>query len=273
VYRITIFYADVWLLVHFFFEYIILRIVQLFLGGNVSRRRVLCAAALAGSMDTLLLICAIPNAIRVVLAYVLGPILELFVCFRLHTLKAYVKAMAFLYLTTFCVGGFLNWIFEQIPFFKEYGYHFILLFAAVYFLSVCIQKAAHMVRKDKLEKQCIKPVEIKVNGKQICCSGLLDTGNDLYDPISKQPVMILEKQELDKYQIKIKEQQYRVIPYHSLGTKRGFLEGFVANEVCLMDEDDGEKSHMIRRENVVIGVYEGTLSKDGAYQMILHPMF
>ncbi|MBR1693049.1 MAG: sigma-E processing peptidase SpoIIGA [Lachnospiraceae bacterium] len=268
----SVFYADVFLLVHFFFEYILLKIVQMFLGGSKSRLRLLAGAALGGSVDTLLFLCPVPPGLGYLINYLLVPLLELSVCFRLRSPGAYVKAMMVLYLTALCMGGFLNWLCEQIPFVRKHGMHLMTFIIAVCFWGACLHRAVCIMRTERRLEQCIRQVELTINGKQIHCSGLMDTGNSLYDPISRKPVLILERGELFKNQITIQKQQYRVIPYHSLGTKRGVLEGFVANEVSFTEEDERAEGQVIRRQNVVIGIYEGTLSKDGAYQMILHPM-
>ncbi|MBO6015725.1 MAG: sigma-E processing peptidase SpoIIGA, partial [Lachnospiraceae bacterium] len=114
---------------------------------------------------------------------------------------------------------------------------------------------------------------ITVNGKRFCCNALVDTGNSLCDPISRRPVLILERSVLKAYEVTIRPEQYRVIPYHSLGRENGMLEGFVAGLVCVLDETENGRIQRMKRSNVVIGIYEGTLSGDGAYQMILHPMF
>ena len=127
------------------------------------------------------------------------------------------------------------------------------------------------VKVERQEKENLRQVTCEINGKIFRCKGLLDTGNSLYEPLSRKPVSILERSELKKYSICIKEEQYRVVPYHSLGTKQAILEAFVADKIQIAPMEGDEKSDCIEREKVIIGIYEGKLSQDERYQIILHP--
>lgn len=230
------------------------------------------AAALGACTDMAFFFVSVPLAWKMIFVYGLIPLFEIFVCLRPQSARAYARAMLLLYLVILCVGGFLNWLYDQLPFLRKHGYHLMTLICAVTFLGAGLQKASGMIRRERVEKQCIWLVSISVNGKQIHCRGLMDTGNSLYDPISQKPVLILEREQLTKNRIELRASQYRIIPYHSIGVERDYLEGFIANEVCLVCNDEPGESQRMKRQNVVIGIYDGTLSKDGAYQIILHPM-
>lgn len=253
-------------------EYLLLRAVGRLLRAQEMRLWFVLAAAFGAGMDLLCFFISPQPVVKALLAYAMMPLAELVICLHKRSIKEYLKAVFLFYVVALCTGGFLNWIYEQIPFVKKYGYHMMTLLCAVTFCGMCLQKASDMMKKEKLKEQCIRQVELTVNGKQIHCKGLWDTGNSLYDPISQRPVLILEKKELIRNRVEIKQQQYRIIPYHSIGRRKDFLEGFIANEVCLTDIGELGELQRMRRQNVVIGIYDGKLSKDGAYQMILHPM-
>ena len=117
-----------------------------------------------------------------------------------------------------------------------------------------------------------------IENKILCTKIIIDTGNFLRDPITKIPVIVIEKNELYgsipdkilnnldkiifgkdvdivKYSTKI-----RIIPFTSLGRENGILLGYkVDNAEILMEEN------IINIKNVIIGIYDGVLCKSGKY--------
>ena len=49
------------------------------------------------------------------------------------------------------------------------------------------------------------------------------------------------------------------------------MEAFIADEVQIFTMNGEKCDEALEREKVMVGVYEGKLSQDGAFQMILHP--
>lgn len=205
------------------------------------------------------------------LTYVVVVFLELWIAFPTQRISTYMKAWGLMYLVSFCMGGFLKWVESKSAFAARYGRSILYLAGAIYFFTLCVNKISGLVKRERREKRELRLVRCQVNGKKICCTGLWDTGNSLFDPISGKPVLVLEKEELMKHSVYIRKEKFRVIPFHSLGTKNGFLEAFVADYVQIETMDEKRKQDTIEREDVIIGVYEGKLSRDGSYQMILHP--
>lgn len=270
-YEITVFYVDVFLFTHFFFEYIILRMIQKLMAVRGGTFRSFLGAMFAGGCNVLLYFISLAPPVQYVLTYFVIVFFELRIAFPALHMGTYIKAMGMMYLLSFGVGGFLKWIYEHSAWAAIYGKSIIWLAGAIYFITLCMAKLGRIVKKDKQARRNLRSVTCEINGREICCTGLLDTGNSLYDPISKKPVLVLEKGELEKNSIYIKEEQYRVIPYHSLGTKQGVLEAFVADKVQISKLTQTENKDTIKREKVIVGVYEGKLSHSGMYQMILHP--
>lgn len=262
------FYVDVYLFVHFVMEFILLRITQRLLGKKCNVVRTLLGALFTSTCNLLLLFVSFPVAVKYFMTYILVTFVEIKISFELHGRKDYIKAFVLLYALAFLAGGFLESIYERIPWVKQHGFSILTLLTAVFFLYLFMKKLVCMF-KERAIQQCIQNAEIHINGKVISCQGLLDTGNHLFDPITGKPVMIVEKGELQKSGVKIRQEQYRVIPFHSLGNKNGMLEAFVADFVRVT-----EKEAEAGREEakVIVGIYDGKLSNDGSYQMILHPL-
>ena len=70
--------------------------------------------------------------------------------------------------------------------------------------------------------------------------GLIDSGNDLKDPLTGRPVCIIDRQ-LGQRMLEetgdevVVETRYRAIPYRAVGTERGVLEGFRIDALFLSD--------------------------------------
>ncbi len=125
-------------------------------------------------------------------------------------------------------------------------------------------------------------LQIKLDESIINIEAIIDTGNFLRDPISKMPVIVVEKEALrgsipdelinnlseiisgkdvniGKYLSKI-----RIIPFSSLGKENGLLIGIKANSVYIQQN---EESALIK--NVIVGIYDGILSKSNKYSALV----
>ena len=117
-------------------------------------------------------------------------------------------------------------------------------------------------------------VEFTWQGKKIKVCGFADTGNFLYEPIGRMPVSVLEASVLQKYyegSLKNLTEKHdgkgiRMIPYHSVGKKRGIMTGILVDNILISG-----KEGKIQVEKGVIGISEESLSQKGAYQLLLHP--
>ena len=113
--------------------------------------------------------------------------------------------------------------------------------------------------------------------KKVKIDGIIDTGNLLKDPISKRPVVVVEKDKLGGFlpsnildnnnivsgkNIDFGElsSKIRAIPFKSLGKENGLLLGVKVDEIQVEYQDI---LHNI--EDVIIGIYNGHLSKNDKY--------
>ena len=126
-------------------------------------------------------------------------------------------------------------------------------------------------------------IRIKLNGKEIETKAMIDTGNLAKEPITNTPVVIVESSLLEKVLPKeilnsidnilagkldgVKEEyisRLRCIPFSSLGKQNGMLLGIKADEIVVEKEEESKIS-----KNVIIGVYERSLTKRGEYRALI----
>jgi stage II sporulation protein GA (sporulation sigma-E factor processing peptidase) len=122
----------------------------------------------------------------------------------------------------------------------------------------------------------------------ISVTGLVDTGNQLYHPLSKKPVIIVEAQYLESIvpqmvmsfirnidqlgEAKLDDvdnkwlSRLSMMPYRGVGQKMGMLCTIQPDQVIIKAENGEYKT-----SHVLLGGSEGILSSEGLYQAIVHP--
>jgi sigma-E processing peptidase SpoIIGA len=122
-----------------------------------------------------------------------------------------------------------------------------------------------ILQKKSQSKNTIYSVTLKDKGKTIELKALYDSGNLLVEPISGSPVSVTEKTEsLSKWLISTPE-RYKIIPYKSVGNSNGILEGMVIDQLLIQKDDE-----QVVLDKAVIALYDGKLSQNGSFQMILN---
>lgn len=168
-----------------------------------------------------------------------------------------------------CLGGIL----ELLP--RGAGGSYLMLTgsAALVFMGLFCVRIRRLLLERTEKERSIQKVRLIHKGKLVDANGLVDTGNGLTDPISKEPVIIIQKSVKEMLLCgEVSEQKgYRAIPYGSIGTKKGILEAFRLERLEILDENKRKKDEAIIRTQVICAVYEENFSTDGAYEVLLHP--
>ncbi|MCG0276978.1 MAG: sigma-E processing peptidase SpoIIGA [Thermanaeromonas sp.] len=134
------------------------------------------------------------------------------------------------------------------------------------------------------------PIVIGLEGKRLALKALVDTGNNLRDPLTGRPVIIVEYQALKpilpeeiRSRVRAGEEpelekivtslagtawatKVRIIPFHSLGRTGGLLLGFKPDEVIIFWEEQ-----LIKITDVIVGLCWNRLAPGGNYRALLHP--
>lgn len=104
------------------------------------------------------------------------------------------------------------------------------------------------------------------NGESILVQGLIDSGNSLREPVSGEPVSLLEERVLAKTEGALLPHHFRLVPYHSIGRTRGLIEAYRIEGIEVLLEGEWKKI-----EHPFVGIVKEAISAGGKYQMILHP--
>lgn len=119
--------------------------------------------------------------------------------------------------------------------------------------------------------ECRTEIALEDQGDRWELTGLIDTGNHLTEPLTGRPVSILNWREAEKMQrfrqIQREENGYLYIPFHSVGTEKGWMMGMVVDAMVIR-----YKGEEIRICHPVLAVSREMLSTADEYQVILHPL-
>lgn len=214
------------------------------------------------------------------MAKVLLSIIMVYITLEANSIKKLFKQLIVFYLVSFSFGGcafaLLYFVRPQDVLIKNgvyigtYPIKIALLGGVIGF--VITQMAFKIVKSKIKKKDVIYKIKIKIFEKEQIVNAILDTGNFLKDPITKMPVIIVEKAEL--YSILPKElldnidsiiggeredfinsaeenkylNKLKIIPFSSIGKQNGIMVGIKADEVTILHEESEN------RKNVIIGI-------------------
>lgn len=290
-------YLDVLFLVNFAMDYLIL-----FLTGWLCRQKTVwwrcLISALTGSILFLLILwLPIPEVwMYYIFSYGFTGILMCFLAFRPKGIKAVLACYLCQLMVTFLLGGIMNWLYFVSPirswingsWNEEQGIplrEFVLLLLLSGIIFSVLTVGFRQYRKD--ERQYLYELSLYFGERNIYGVGLVDTGNFLIEPMSRQPVAVADARWIEKllpedYQRLLQTylEQGKIdydriaedtlfkakwIPFQAVGEEQGEMLGIQCGRLILKRSDA-----CITRQNVVVGISRTPISKNNRYQMLLH---
>lgn len=213
-----------------------------------------------------------------------------YIAFNSKSIKLFIKQLIIFYLTSFTFGGVAfallyfispqNILMEQGVLIGTYPIKIILVAGIVGF--IIITTAFKNIKGKLSRKDMYCNIKIIMNSKSVYTKAIIDTGNFLKEPITKTPVIVVEKEilkdvvpeyilenlekiingkniELNEYISKI-----RLIPFTSLGKENGVLLGLKSDKVVVETEEK-----YVDINNIIIGIYNGVLDKNKKYRALI----
>lgn len=258
-------YIDAFFLLNFFMDVLLLSLIKLVLQCTATHFRLIMGAVFgAGAASILTVMPLLPVWFKLFAGYGIISIGMLKISFwQMRFLQACTAAV-YLYGFAFLLGGVLHFFTAQFSFFRTHGTDMLLLFAIAAFTYGVFSLVYE--RKKKKQKDCLLSATLVWKDREIKLLALMDTGNSLYEPISGRAVSVLEKSAAASLFETEKPGIFRAIPFHTIGRTHGILEGYELTALVIKGEYED-----IRIEKPMVGLLDGKVSADGAYQMILHP--
>lgn len=287
-------YLDVIIVENLIMNYIILYATGLISKIKIKHLR-LFLASLIGAIYSVIEYISKINIYSNIITKIILSILIVYIAYNPQDVKKMCKELLLFYLTTFTFGGvatYLIYVIKPQEIIIKNGMYTGTYILKTVFLGAIIGSIIIIIgfklAKNKITKKdmfCI--TKIKINGKEIELKTMMDTGNMLKEPISGNPVMVVEKNSLyniipkeilnnienilggdfEKIPQELKEEyipRLKIIPFSSLGKQNGMLLGIKAEKFKIITEQTEEE-----KENVIIGIYNKSLTKRGEYNALI----
>lgn len=287
-------YIDVVLIENLIMNYIILLATGIILKTKIKHFKIIMSSLIGAIYTILAYVITIPIYSSFFMKFLLS-IIIIYVAYNPQNVKKMWKILIVFYLTSFVFGGAAfaliyivkpqDILMKNGLFLGTYPMKSVVLAGIIGF--IIIVTAFKIVRNRITKRDIYKNVKIEIDGKQIHLNAILDTGNMLKDPITGSPVIVVEKSilyeilpielldnienilggNLEKIPESIKKQyikRLKFIPFSSLGRQNGMLVGIKPNFIEIMDEQNS-----LKREDIIIGIYEKSLTKDGRYRALM----
>ncbi len=305
---LTVIYADLIFGLNIILDWTLLRTTAWMRGFSFSKWKVAAATGVGTAYAAVLFIPSYPILYTYV-GKILFSIVMLLIAFGFRNIGFFVKTFATFYFSAFVLAGGaigLQYLFQDArgwSLFREAremwksggadlqmgaGFLVVALLAS-YALFRTVWKQGK--RQQQVARQLVQ-VDIQIGEIKRSCTGLVDTGNHLNDPLSGAPVIITEsclwegalpgewlarlkqEQPLDMLQsigdsdgkCPFDESRLRIIPYRGVNQGMQWMIGLKPDFIQVTS--DTEKYVCTK---VIIGLDGGTLSHEGAFQAIIHP--
>lgn len=259
-------YVDVLLAVNFLVDYLLLVTTQLLCRRSVQRKRIV-PAALLGAISTLGIFLPQASALMQGLGKGLLAGLMMLLADRWQGWRRFLAGWGMFFAVSFLFGGAMlalrmtigeGWmlcangvVYFHIP---------PLVLVGNIALGFGLVQLYERLFAEKQPKKLFCDVELQLLGEKLCCRALLDSGNQLKEPFSGWPVVLLER---GLFPGKIPPERLRMIPCKSIGGSK-LLKGAKGDVLRLLD---GEA---LQAEQFYVALSDEPIS-DGSYQLLLNP--
>ena len=270
-------YIDQYIIINVILNFIILRITKNIIKSKSTNPR-LFVSSLAGGLFAVLLLFPQTKIATGIMGKIIFSLILTAISFKSENLKEFFKNLVVFYFVSFTIGG-CGFALANM-FNKNYCLDTAKLLCITVFLSYIILSIISSVyekyfRYDNL----IHKIQIRNGDQETETECFYDTGNNLRDPISKLPVIVVNISTIKKllpesmiyellhntdvvkiYLSYCMNINLKLIPYNTVANS-GFMLGFMPTGVFIDDKET----------KAVIGISSTIMSSDKKYNAIVNP--
>lgn len=277
-------YIDVFFCVNLVMDFLILKLVSLYIKPQTTYIRCILGAILGSTFGVLSLLISYENIIwHMLFSYIFIAVAMVVGTFGLGTRRELIKRCIVLYVVTIFLGGLINLLYSYTymgVFLQNLFWglrnttNILWMIGATFFTYICLKALVRIVKRNSKTNMLVA-VKLVHKGKERLLTGLIDTGNSLREPYTGKPVHIvceetisslLESQDLHT-------ERFKLVPFTSVGKNHGLIKVITIDELWVYTIEDTLKytnDAIYIKNEVAIGLYEGSLSNVGEFQMLLH---
>lgn len=219
-------YIDLFFLFNTIMDIIIITSVSILLKRNTTYKRILISSLLGGISSLMLF-----TSINRLLLELITIILMITIAFKYKNIRYFLTNILYTYILSILLGG-LIYLFNSKVTLNIYLNYLVIIVLSIEVMTLYIKEN----KKIKNTYNNYYKVDIYFKDKEkISLIGFLDTGNNLYDPYKKRPIILVDK----KYQ---KEDKFILVPYHTINGE-GLLKCIKPEKVYI--EKIGYKNNLL----------------------------
>lgn len=252
-------YIDLIIFINFFFDFILLISVSIILKRNVKIKRIILASIIGGISIISLFISF--NTFTLFLFKLILSIIMILVSFSYKNFKYTFDNFIYLYMVSIFLGGFLYFLNTSFSY-KNIGlifFHnglsiniiFIIILSPI-ILIIYIKNNKKL--KDEYSKKCNVSITL-LNNNKLNLTGFLDTGNNMYDPYKKRPIILINKSILGNYNPPV------ILVYCKTINKSSLIPCFKIKELVVNDK--------IIKDKYLVGISDNNFDCLGV-ELLLH---
>ncbi|MCL7746380.1 sigma-E processing peptidase SpoIIGA [Halalkalibacter sp. MEB205] len=291
-------YIDVIWLLNLCIDYLLIALTALVLKRQFHHIRMILAALFA-SLIVFLMFSPIASLFNEPWMKFLYSAVIVFIAFGYRRLQYFLQGLLMFYFVAFMTGGGLFalhyfWHTEidvldgmvQVNsgyFGSGISWLFVLIgFPLIWYFS---KHRFETIEMKRVQYDQIVDVDITIAGYTFRTKGLIDSGNQLTDPLTKKPVMIIEakllypffSEQSVNHIVHFHEHAHEggeqslleracIIPYRVIGQSQPFITGLRPDKIKIFLQEE-----QFETTNVLLGLQEKELSPDGVFNCIVHP--
>lgn len=293
-------YVDAVLLVNFIMDFFILWATGKLVGLRYRLFRLVSGAVL-GALYSLVVFFPENTLLASFIAKVICSMAMVLISYAPLTKATFIRTMGYLYVVSFAMGGAVIaaiYLTDRTPGSIQVWNGAAVLTGTFNYMWLTIGLGVAILlgysgimylRKNWIQQSLISEVVVCLMGHRTSLLALLDTGNQLVEPVSNLPVVVVEARSMQQQlpeniwnavtggdDIKIPElasqldprwsARLRMIPFNSVGRSHGLMLGLRPDYIEIRN-----KKGTTRINGAVIGLVNRVLSKEGKYEALLHP--
>lgn len=259
-------YIDVFLFENFVINLFIIVITMKLLKGKRRRKREILAALL-GMVYTIVMIFPKLMIFTGLPFKIIVSIIMVAIAMGIRNIIQVIKGTVILNFTSLFLSGICYWLWTNSDGYSlEYGFtinSYPIKFSIIALLVVflLLERVMNLVKDKLFVENYIYNLVINYKSKEIRARGFLDTGNELREPITDLPVIVIQKNLCELAEFNEKEAIY--INFKTVDGAGGKLKGYKVKDIVI----ENHKSKLIR--DAIVCVTENILSGEGTYNALL----
>ena len=277
-------YIDVFFCVNLVMDFLILKLVSLYIKPQTTYIRCVLGAALGSFLSVLSLLISYENIIwHMLFSYIFIAVAMVVGTFGLGKWQELIKRCIVLYVITIFLGGLINFLYsytymgvflQNIFIGIRSKTNILWMVGATLVAYICLKVLVRIVKRHS-NTNMIVAVKLVHKGKESFLTGLIDSGNSLREPYTGKPVHIVCEDAISQLleSQDICTERFKLVPFTSVGNKHGLIKVITIDELWVYIIEDTLKytnDAIYIKNEVAIGLYEGNLSNVGEFQMLLH---